>query len=277
MIIIYNLAGLIVGAAGVLLGGMITAATGMLGAGVLTIALVWLVLGFLWRGWKMPPGQRRPYPSVFFIPLPFLAIPVLPLAVLILVGEVTGGGHTQAPGGAVAATDPRVASFQDDERTLSQSAVGGDAELSQYLASALAAELTEKAKADKYHVFTRVNPESVLVLVKAPNLRAYKEKARVQLLQAITELLARRDDLKEKKAYIGIKGNLTFGAIQVPPNRVETGSVVLEQPLYDFYGPAPGTPADTQPASISNTTPPTPPPGDATVPTPEPVDEPAND
>jgi hypothetical protein len=44
-------------------------------------------------------------------------------------------------------------------------------------------------------------------------VNSYKEPARVQVLQIIANLLSARQDLKEKKAYIAIKGNLTFGAI----------------------------------------------------------------
>jgi hypothetical protein len=266
MIIIYNLAGLVIGAAGVFLGFVLIAVTGKLGPGVLALAMVWLVLGFMWRSWKTPPGQRRPYPSVFFIPLPFLAIPIVPLAILLLLLELTGIPSATGPGGATAARDSRAASFKDDERSLGRSPVGGDAELSQYLATALASNLREEAKADKYHVFTRVNSDSVLVLVKAPNLKSYKEPARVQLLQIIANLVSERQDLKEKKVYIAIKGNLTFGAIQVPPGRVQTGSVVLTEPLYDFYGPPPGAPPVAPPASVSAPGPASPSPKDAAVP-----------
>ncbi len=270
MIIVYNLGGLLVGAAGVLVGGMSIAATDNAGVGILALALAWVVLGFLWRRWKTPPGQPRPYPSVFFIPLPFLAIPIIPFAVIMLVAEANQPGRERA------AIDPRAASFTNDEQELGRSAVGGDVELSQYVATALSANLTEEVKADQYHVFTRVNPASVLVLVKAPNLKSYKDAARVQLLQFIAGLLSKRDDLKEKKAYIGIKGNLAFGAIQVPPDRVQTGSVLLESPLYEFYEPAPDASADAHPASLSGTDPRTESPDGAVAPTPAQVEEPAN-
>ena len=59
----------------------------------------------------------------------------------------------------------------------------------------------------------------------------------MQLLHAIGEILSEDDGLKAKKVYIGVKGRIAFGAIQVPPGRVKTGSVLRDSPLRDFYGP----------------------------------------
>ena len=58
----------------------------------------------------------------------------------------------------------------------------------------------------------------------------------MQLLRAIAGIVSEQGELKEKQVYIGVKGRIAFGAIQVPPARVETGSILRDSLLYDFYG-----------------------------------------
>ncbi|MBX6316065.1 MAG: hypothetical protein IRY99_24605 [Isosphaeraceae bacterium] len=194
------------------------------------MAAVWFGLGLRWRQSGAPAGAPRRAPPLFFIPLPILALPPALLAVSLFFVELSAGRRP---------IDPRAAQLRADERTLDQSRLGGEVELSEGLARDLAAITTAAAKADDYHVFTRATPEKVLVLVKVPNLKKYKESARVQLVGAIADLLSERDQLQGKQLYIGVKGQLTFGAIRVPPDLVKTGSVLSASLLYDFYGPKP--------------------------------------
>lgn len=93
MIIIYNLSGLIVAGAGIVAGILVLMVTGWLSAGLLTVSLVWSVAGCWWREQERAPGVKRPYPALFFIPLPFLSIPVAGLAVLSLMVELSGRGQ----------------------------------------------------------------------------------------------------------------------------------------------------------------------------------------
>ncbi len=97
----------------------------------------------------------------------------------------------------------------------------------------------KQARADDYHVFTKLGDGNVLVLIKSPNLKNLEMPARVALLHTIEAILTSQPQSKGKQQYIGVKGQITFGAIRVPPDQIKTGSVLVESPLYDFYGPSP--------------------------------------
>lgn len=88
MIIIYNLSGLLLAVAGVFVGLLVFLVSGWIGPGLLTIALIWFAGGLWWRNQEISPGVKRPFPAVYFIPLPFLAVPVAGLAVLMFVVDV---------------------------------------------------------------------------------------------------------------------------------------------------------------------------------------------
>jgi hypothetical protein len=87
-----------------------------------------------------------------------------------------------------------------------------------------------------YHVATRRNGDAVLVLVKAPALKSYNDDVRKTLLRQIADTLRADEQLKGKRIFIGIKGRLTYGAIQTPPDVLQIGSVIPDEKLYDFYG-----------------------------------------
>ena len=74
--------------------------------------------------------------------------------------------------------------------------------------------------------------------MKAPALKSYTDEMRRTLLRQIVDILRADDQLKEKQVFIGIKGRLTYGAVQTPPGALEIGSAVPESKLYDFYGRA---------------------------------------
>ena len=243
MIIIYNLPGLVIGALGVLLGLMVAAITGLISLGVLTIAIAWIALGLWWRNKESQGGLKRSYPALFFIPLPFLGIPLALLAFAVFFVEAFGdkreGGRPD---------DPIAAMFQADERTLNEGHFGGDVALSEKIHGALATAAIDPKEVSNYHVFARVKPGSVLVLVKAPDLRKYKDPDRVRLLHAVDDVLSADDQFKGKPAYIGIKGRVAFGAIQTPPESIKLGNVLSDSLLYGFYG---GDQASPKPAEVT--------------------------
>lgn len=226
MIIIYNLSGLLLGIAGVVVGFFVLALTGSVAPALLALAVVWFVVGFWWRNHEAAPRVKRPFPALFFIPLPFLAIPLALLAVPIFLVEWAERGKP---------ADRRADLFLADERMLDSASATGDAQLSQAVLTALQAITVERAKAEHYHVFTRKTAHAVLVLVKAPNLKKYTNDARKELLEAIAGILRTDEQLKGQRIFIGIKGRFAFGAIRVPPAVVETGSIVDKSKLYDFY------------------------------------------
>src|SRR5262245_32739532 len=94
MIIICNLSGLLLAGAGIVAGLFVALLSGWFSLGLLTLAAIWLAGGLWWRNHDLSRGVKRPYPALFFIPLPFLAVPVAFVAVLLfLVIEI--GAHTK--------------------------------------------------------------------------------------------------------------------------------------------------------------------------------------
>lgn len=233
--IIYNLPGLLLGIAGVVVGLLAMILTGSLGLGMLALAVVWFATGFWWRNYDTASGQKRPFPAVFFIPLPFLAIP---LAVLALPTFFVERNIRNRP------PDARAELFGADEKMLDIAQATGNASLSQSLLTTLQDRVIEGAKADRYCIFTRLKPDAVLVLMKAPNLKDYSDNARRQLIETIMEILQADEQSKGKRLYVGIKGRINFGAIRVPPDVVKIDGFVGESPLYEFYDDTPTLPTE---------------------------------
>lgn len=231
MIIIYNISGLLLGAAGAFFGLVVFVLTGWLSAGVLAVAAVWFLGGMAWKLVGVEPGQRRRFPALFFIPLPFAAVPIGLLAFPMMLFEAMARNRP---------VDPRDNLLSADERVLDSTLVGGDAVLSRAILDSLQEWTVEEAGADAYHVFTKRRGDAVLVLVKVPNLKKYEETARTQLLDAITEIVEADPESEGKRVYIGIKGKLTYGAIRLPTGEVKTGTAVDDDKLYAFYGEAEG-------------------------------------
>jgi hypothetical protein len=233
MIIIYNLSGLLLAGAGIVAGFFVAVLSGWFSLGLLTIAVIWFAGGLWWRNQELESGEKQPFPALFFIPLPILAVPVAFVAALLFV-VIEWGAHGRPP-------DPRAALFKEDERLLDLGAAG-DLPLSQKILAAVQAMPLDGKNAGTWHVTTRKKDDAVLVLVKATALKNYKENTRMALVRRITDVLAADEELKEKRIFLGIKGRLTFGVVLTPPNHLQIGSAVPETKLYDFYdepaGPA---------------------------------------
>jgi hypothetical protein len=227
MIIVYNRSGLIVGVLGLFLGLVAAVGSGLVSLGGATVAAVWIGAGLWCKYRARPDGQIGRFPAIFFIPLPFWAVPLVLMSLLALLIEVRVGRRPP---------DPREARFRADERMLDSTSSSGDVSLSKSLLDALGKITVEEGMADNYHVFTKLGDDTVLVLIRSPNLKNFKMPARVELLHAIESILASQSQTKGKQPYIGVKGRIAFGAIRVPPDQIKTGSVLAESPLYDFYG-----------------------------------------
>lgn len=226
MIIIFNISGLLLGAAGVLVGIVIALLSGWLSLGVLALAVAWFGLGFYWRRSSPEPEKKRAWPALFFIPLPFAAVPLALLALPMLLVE--WGARNQPD-------DPRAPQLKADERTLDSTLVGGDIALSRSILDGLQVMTVEDAEADAYHVFSRKQGEAVLVLVKVPNLSDYENSARQQLLDMITAIVKADPESTGKRLYIGVKGKFVYGAVQLPSGKAIIRGVIGEDDLYAFY------------------------------------------
>ncbi len=119
MIIIYNLSGLILASAGIMAGLVVFMVSGWISPGLLTLAVIWFVGGFWWRNQKdVSPGVKRPFPALYFIPLPFLAVPAAAVAALLLLVVDLGGRAQRA--------DRRAELFRADDQMLDSAAATGE-------------------------------------------------------------------------------------------------------------------------------------------------------
>jgi hypothetical protein len=248
MIIIYNLSGLLVGLAGIAASIAVIAATGRAGIGVLVGSLVWIGLGFWWRsrstGARTSYGDPVPnaWPSVFFIPLPFIGIATALISVLLVFAELKGGSPNE---------DPRHAKLKADEDQLQAADAGGNAELSRLVRQ----QITKIDTASTVNVFTRIEGDRVLVLAKLSKLKDVKDGARQRILDLILETVRQFPAAQGKNAYVGIKGRVLYGIVHVPPNTTKIGETVPDELLHDFYGPAPGAASPTPSAASTPSTP----------------------
>jgi hypothetical protein len=141
--------------------------------------------------------------------------------------------------------DPRAEKFNADEKTLGNNPTAGDAKLSEFIKEGLQALTIPEAKAERYQVFTRRNGNSVLVLVKVPDLKKYKDTARRQLLDAVVALVEIANKGQNPKVYVGIKGGFVFGAVRITPDFTDTGRLVSESKMYGFYDEPAGATSQT--------------------------------
>ena len=234
MLIIYNLPGLLVGIAGLVCGFAVLLASGSVGAGLCGVAAAWFGLGLWWR--RRPVGDpgggraKRAWPALFFVPLPFLAVP---LAALGLAAAVFQSNRDARP------PDPRAEAFRADEARLDEAPATGDADLSRRVLAALRDATVEAAGAEDYSAFTRRRPGAVLVLLKAPNLKTYGDAAREELVEGVAEIVAAETPDDPPGVYVGVKGRTLFGAVRTPTGGVRTGRVVPPAPLHAFYDAPP--------------------------------------
>ena len=154
MIIVYNPSGLIVGVLGLFLGMLVAVGSGLVSLGGATVAAVWIGAGLWCKYRTRPDGKIGRFPAIFFIPLPFLAAPVVVMSLLALVIEVQVGTRPR---------DPREARFTADKRMLDSASYSGDVSLSKSLLDALGKITVEEARADNYHVFTKLGDAAATV------------------------------------------------------------------------------------------------------------------
>lgn len=246
MILIYNLMGLLVGGAGILLGLMVGGATGKVSVMTLVCAIVWCYFG---RERVDPKTEVKTAPKLFFIPLFYWSFPLLFLTLVIGAVELTGKDQIGSPAQSGA--------WQTDQHVLTSQVEGGDTETAAVLRSALQAILVTEAKAESFHVFVNRRPTAVLVLIEASNLSKFKNSAREELAELVSELTSQLPHTKGCELYLGVKGKVFYGLVQTPKEGLKTGKVVPHEPLLAFYNTpltattSPSTQPETQPAVIS--------------------------
>jgi len=230
LFIIYNISGLLIGFLGVVLGILSIAATGYVWVGILVVGAVWAGLGLWWRKGTAGSG-KRPYPSVFFIPLPFLAILSLPLAVASMTADKASSAKLE---------DPRAQKLAVAKNSLRQEMLSGDTNLARTVLTEVMAGAYTSAVPNEVSVYAEPAGDAVLVIVKISNLRKFSESDKGLALNAIRKA-SETESVKE--IYCGVMGFASFGAIQTPELR-QVGKFVSDDLLLPFYGSqAPLTPA----------------------------------
>lgn len=230
MILIYNLSGLLVGLAGVVLGGAVAVLSGFLSLGLLVLAFVWIAGGIWARNRPVAGGGKRPFPSIFFIPTPFLAVVPLGLAILIGVVEVAGLDRRN---------DPRAQTLRETETTFRMRSISGDTGLAMAIHKSIAGGNFAGSIPSDVGVHAEFTPTAVLVIVKIDNLTKFSSTGRLAVLETISRTVKESPDHGAKAGYFGVKGRLSYGAVKTPQSTVL--KTTTSDALLPFYGPDPRT------------------------------------
>ncbi|HEV3162815.1 MAG TPA: hypothetical protein VGZ22_02155 [Isosphaeraceae bacterium] len=221
MILVYNLSGLLVGLAGVGVGFLTLMLTGKLALGMVAIGIVWLLFG---RGRRDPETEERhPVPSLFFVPLFYLAFPVILLAIPASFVDVKSNERS---------TDARAVALADAVKALNSTNLSGDPEL----ASALYNAIKDMTADDGMHVYAADTNDRALVLVKLPKLKEIDQANRRRILTKLAETLDTQASTKGHAAYLALKGKLVWGAVRTPRGE-KISSAVSDDLLLDYFGP----------------------------------------
>jgi len=233
MIIIYNLSGLLIGVLGVFLGIAAFLTTGQFWLGVLVIGSVWLWASLWWRK-GTPQSGKRPFPSIFFIPLPFWALLAVPLA--------AGAGFVQVAA-ASRPTDARAQHIDAAQSRLRTAKLTGDEALARRVYDSVSRAMYVGSVPDRVSVYAERRDDAVLVIVKISNLRKFSDAAKAQSLDNV---LAALESESGKQIYAGIMGIAAFGAVHTPEGRL-VDDIVPERMLHGFVGPPPAVDATQVP------------------------------
>jgi len=237
VILIYNVSGILIGLAGFLVGFISALIFRSFGIGLILASLIWCGLGFWWRRKPTADGTVRPYPSIFFIPLPFIAIATLLIGIVITPVEFMATRQRE--------NDPRAQLLSTAERSLSTTSVSGDTELATLVHTAVSKGTFSGMIADSTTVHVATSDTSVLALVKVSNLKKFPEASRIQMLDAIADAIKSHAPSQDKSQYIGVKGGLIYGALRTPT--ITTGKTTSADELRDYFASAPAPVAPTQP------------------------------
>lgn len=249
MIIIFNASGLLIGFAGCMIGLVAGALTGSLAVALLVLSATWIGLGLVWRNSRGAGAPKRPFPSLFFIPLPFLAIVTVILALLAIPIDLRSKSESRG-------SDPREQTFRSAESSLRGTNASGDVPLSTLVHRALSSTAHAGAIPSSLNVYTDSNDKSVLVLVKVGNLKEFSEDARRSMLNTVAAAIKSEPLHQTKDLYVGVKGAVLYGAIQTPTQTIistTSHSALLEyfsgSALAPQSSPFPALPTETSSSS----------------------------
>lgn len=235
MIIIYNVSGLLIGAAGFLVGIFGLVLTRSFALGLVFASIAWCALGFWWRRKPTADGTVRPYPSVFFIPVPWIAIVTLVAGLALTPVEFMARSKRE--------NDPRGQMLESVERSVRAAAVSGEKEVATLVRDAVLQGNFAGVMADSASVHVATNETGALAVIKITNLKRFTPEARMKLLDTVATTLRSHEPYANKPQYIGIKGPLMFGAIRTPAGTTSNSSTGDElRAFFDAQASAAATP-----------------------------------
>ena len=224
MILIYNLMGLLVGLAGVAAGfpGHL-----LYSGGCRSASSCWRGVWFAFGGRRRDKvtGAKKPYPSLFFIPLRWASVVPLVLSVGMIFLEAKIDNLPP---------DPRKEQLEVVEKQLRQNTVSGEKQEAEALLGEIRMIAVEEAGADEYHLAVHRREGAVLVLMRAENLGDFADSARTEMLDFLVDRYSFEPEL-----YIGIRGRFAYGAMLTPAEGREYGKFVSDRPLLAFFGDPP--------------------------------------
>jgi hypothetical protein len=222
-LLIYNLSGVLIGLAGVIVGAFATSVGGR-PLGLLLLAVVWFALGLWWRNRPTTSGERRAFPALFFIPLPVWAVPIAFIGAYGLLTRSRTNDRERYRAQLVADLD-----------ALHIGPATGDSVLSPAVSLQLRANLPPTAKPEQISVRTRTKQEAVLVLLRVPNLDAYDDEARARLLDLAAGTVSAHPLSRGKQVYVGVTGPLGLSVVRDPLGRTVAADHAADSVLFLFY------------------------------------------
>jgi hypothetical protein len=241
LIIIYNVSGLLIGAAGFLVGVFGLVLTRSFALGLVFASVTWCALGFWWRRKPTADGTVRAYPSIFFIPVPWIAIVTLLAGLALTPVEFMARSKRE--------NDPRGQMLESVERSVRAAAVSGEKEVATLVRDAVLQGNFAGVMADSASVHVAANETGALAVIKITNLKRFTPEARMKLLDTVATTLSAHERCAGKQQYIGIKGPLMFGAIRTPAGTTSNSSAGDE--LRAYFGDEASTPVPAAPATAS--------------------------
>ena len=221
----FTVSGFLWGVLGLLLGLLVLFITLSPGLSFLAMGILWIIVG---RKRKNADGTIVKAPRAFFMPLFIFGILSLILAPVMFWGVRT---IMNKP------SDPRAAPLEQDLIQLDKSDFGGIESLSKSLQDYLGAGFGREAGGQSYAVFTKVNQDKILVLVKFPHGAEIKQQTLPVMIRAITDYLKNKPEYRNKKYYIRLQNRWLVEVKTPEPARPDLW--IHERELYAFYGSKP--------------------------------------
>jgi len=239
-----NQRGMIIGAIG-LAAGFMLALVIKLSFGLMLAAAIWIIFGMP----RMVEAEgRRRFAKVLYIPLPIIGT-----AVMLVVPTVNSVERTIAN----RPINPHVLALNADEAWLGKAQYTGDTALSQRVGEMM--EISRPSRlvsSEPARVYTRHAGDRLLVLVKIEWLSELGDDMRLRLIEQISDVAWSAAKVPRDRVYIGVKGRLLYGAMQVDGKAV-VQKFISEKRLAEFYEPAKTSTTRPIPSRTSGGAPPT--------------------